>query len=424
MNIPSLVDHLFRHEAGKIVAVLTRVFGIENLELVEDVVQDSLMEALEHWRYRGVPENPSAWMYRVAKNKALNVINREGYRRRYEKALSYETRSGLTPRPDMEDLFSEKEIQDDQLRMVFACCHPAISPDSQIALALKTLCGFSIPEIARGFLTTDENIHKRLVRARKSIRDSNVLLEIPQGRELESRLHTVLEMIYLLFNEGYSASKGEELIRYELCEEAIRLAQIVVINTTFRQKEDAHALLALMFINASRFKARQDDEGNLLTMAEQDRSKWDKEMLGIGIAHLSEATNNDRISVYYILAAISAQYCIAPDYESTDWKSILSLYDSLKRIDNSPVVMLNRAIAVSKVSGARQGLVELKKIESEPAFRNYDLFFSTQAEFYIEDGDYDNAVVSLGKAMELASLPSVKGFLEKRRQFCINAKKI
>jgi len=298
MDIPSLVDHLFRQEAGKIVAVLTRVFGIENLELAEDVVQDSLMEALEHWRFGGVPSNPPAWMYRVARNKALNIINREGYRRKYEKALSYETRSGLTSGPEIDDLFSDAEIRDDQLRMIFTCCHPAISPDSQIALALKTLCGFGIAEIARSFLTTDDNIHKRLVRARQSIRDSNVLFEIPQGGELETRLNTVLEMIYLLFNEGYSASKGEELIRYELCEEAIRLAQIIVANPAFQHKEDAHALLALMFINASRFRARQDEAGNLLTMAEQDRSKWDKDMLHVGIAHLSQATNNDRVSAY------------------------------------------------------------------------------------------------------------------------------
>jgi RNA polymerase sigma factor (sigma-70 family) len=424
MNIPSLVDHLFRHEAGKIVAVLTRVFGIENLELAEDVVQDSLMEALEQWRYRGVPDNPPAWMYRVAKNKALNFINREGYRRKYETALSYQLTTELTAGSAVNELFSAEEIQDDQLRMIFTCCHPAISPDSQIALALKTLCGFSIAEIARGFLTTDDNIHKRLVRARQSIRDSNVLFEIPQGSELETRLHTVLEMIYLLFNEGYSASKGEELIRYELCEEAIRLAQIIVANPAFQRKEDAHALLALMFINASRFKARQDDEGNLLTMAEQDRSKWDKEMLGIGIAHLSEATNNDRISVYYILATISAQHSIASDYNSTDWKSILSLYDSLIRIDHSPVILLNRAIAISKVSGARPALDELEKIEAEPAFRTYHLFYSTQAEFYIQDSDYDRAIASLERAVALAPLPSVRGLLEKRLQFCIKERKI
>ena len=258
-QINRLVDHFFRQESGKVVSVLTKIFGSQNLDIAEDVVQDALMEAMEHWQYDGVPANPSAWLFRVAKNKALNIINREGYKRKYEsEEVPHFLKSELTAEPALNHLFSEAEIQDDQLRMIFTCCHPAISPDSQIALALKTLCGFSIPEIAKAFLTTEENINKRLVRTRHKIRDDKIPFEIPTGTDLKKRLQTVLETIYLLFNEGYSASKGNDIIRYELCEEAIRLAQIIIADKSIQQKETVHALTALMFLNASRFKARQD----------------------------------------------------------------------------------------------------------------------------------------------------------------------
>jgi RNA polymerase sigma factor (sigma-70 family) len=413
-QINELVDHFFRHESGKMVAVLTKIFGAENLDLAEDVVQDSLAEAIEQWQYKGVPDNPSAWLFRVAKNKALNIINREKYKRQYSKEAAHFLQSEWTAEPALNHLFSEAEIQDDQLRMIFTCCHPAISPDSQIAIALKTLCGFSIPEIAKAFLTNEENINKRLVRARQTIRDAKIPFEIPTGNDLEKRLHTVLETIYLLFNEGYSASKGNDIIRYELCEEAIRLTQMLVNDKTIQHKETVHALSALMFINASRFKARQDSEGNLLTMAEQDRSLWDKQMLGIGLGHLSEATKNESISIYHILAAISAQYSIAPDYQSTDWKNILSLYDSLMMVDNSPVILLNRAIAVSKVDGAKQALAELEKIKHYAAFKTYHSFYSTEAEFLIQEKDFKNAITALEKAIELAPLQSQKDLLKRK----------
>jgi len=298
--------------------------------------------------------------------------------------------------------------------MIFTCCHPAISPDSQIALALKTLCGFSIPEIAKAFLTTEENINKRLVRARQKIRDDKIPFEIPTGKELDKRLQTVLETIYLLFNEGYSASKGDDIIRYEVCEEAIRLSQIIIADKSIQHKGTVHALCALMFLNASRFKARQNSEGNLLTMAEQDRSLWNGQMIAIGLGHLSEATQNNSISIYYILAAISANYCIASDYESTDWKNILSLYDSLIELDNSPVVLLNRAIIISKVYGAEKALQELEQLKNNPALKSYHLFYSTEAEFFIQANQYANAITALKKAIQLTPLKSEKVLLEKK----------
>lgn len=416
LQIPTLVDHLFRHEAGKIVPVLARLFGPANLDLAEDVVQDALVEAMEHWEYEGVPDNPAAWLHRVARNKALNMLHREHYQQEYRSHVTRIFQSELLTETDWDLLFSEQEIQDDQLRMIFTCCHPSISTDSQIALALKTLCGFSIPEIARAFLTSEENIHKRLTRARQGIRDTGASFNIPEGHELGERLGTVLETIYLLFNEGYSASKGNDVIRYELCEEAIRLAQMLVAGNAIQHKEIVHALIALMFINASRFKAREDGDGNLLTLAEQDRGLWDKRLLSIGLAHLTEAAKNDSISVYHIHAAISAQYSIAADYASTDWGGILSLYDSLVQLHRSPVVLLNRAIVVSKVDGVRHALEELEKIKDDPAFKTYHLYYSTAAEFYLQDGNIALAIASLEKAIELAPLQSEKELLKRKHK--------
>lgn len=415
-EINLLVDQLFRQESGKLLAVLTRVFGTENLELVEDVVQDALLEAIDQWQNSAVPDNPSAWLFRVAKNKALNVLHREKYKRQYAQYASYFQEATQT---NNSELFSDQEIQDDQLRMIFACCHPAISPDSQIALALKTLCRFSIPEIAKAYLTTEENIHKRLVRARQSIREAQVPFEIPQGEELENRLQTVLEAIYLLFNEGYSASKGNDIVRYEMCTEAIRLAHFLENSPSIHEKGNVLALLSLMYLNASRFKARQDEEGNLLTMAEQNRALWDKRLLQSGFMYWERAMA-DTISwgLYHVLASISGAHCIAQEYADTDWENILSLYESLLVIDNSPIVLLNRAVALSKVKGPEMALVELEAIKDQPALDSYHLFYSTQAEFFMESRQWERAILSLQKASDLASLPAEKELLARRMAFC------
>jgi predicted RNA polymerase sigma factor len=315
-------------------------------------------------------------------------------------------------------LFSEREIQDDQLRMIFTCCHPSISADSQVALALKTLCGFSIPEIANAFLTTETNINKRLVRARQMIRDENIPFEVPHGKDLELRMQAVLETIYLIFNEAYSASKGNDIIRFELCKEAIRLAEMLENENTIKQKGDIYALLSLMFLNASRFRARQDQEGNLLTMAEQNRLLWDRRLQASGFEYLQKATENPGTGTYFILAAISANYCLAPDYNSTNWENILALYDSLADLDHSPVVLLNRAIVLSKIEGAEKGLHELELLKNEPQIKLYHLFYSTQAEFLIELGEHEMAIRSLLEAVELAPLESIRDLLKKKISFC------
>ncbi|HTE29217.1 MAG TPA: sigma-70 family RNA polymerase sigma factor [Chryseolinea sp.] len=417
-EINQLVDHLFRHESGKLVSVLTRILGSENIALVEDVVQDALVEAIDQWKYSGVPANPSAWLFRVSKNKALNILNREKYKRQYSQHISHVGRSHSDIELELDRLFSDDEIQDDQLRMIFTCCHPSISTDSQIAIALKTLCGFSIPEIAKAFFTSEDNVNKRLVRARQKIREDKIPFEVPQGIDLEKRLTTVLETIYLLFNEGYSASSGNDLIRFELCEEAIRLAHFLETDKIIKHKGNVCALLSLMYLNASRFKARQDNDGRLLTMAEQDRALWDKHMQSLGLTYLERSTENNDLSVYHILATISAHYCFAPDYQSTNWKSILDLYDTFIQLDSSPLVLLNRAIAVSQVSGPETALEELNVLKDHPTLSAYHLFHSTRAEFLIQANQFEEAYHSLQRALELAPLKSERELLAKKMLFC------
>ena len=417
-QIDHFVDHLFRHESGKLVSVLTRIFGVENIVLAEDVVQDSLIEAMNQWQYKGIPVNPSAWLFRVAKNKALNILNREKYKKKYPSDVSQYLQSERTAESALNQLFSEQEIQDDQLRMIFTCCHPAISPDSQIALSLKTLCGFSIPEISKAFLTTEENINKRLIRARQKIREAKIPFEVPVGKDLHKRLQTVLETIYLLFNEGYSASKGNEIIRYELCEEAIRLAEIITSNPVVQNKSNVYALLALMQLNASRFRARQDTDGNILTLEQQDRSLWNYSLMEKGFSSLEKSTSGELISAYHILATVSAYYCSAANYNSTDWQSILALYDKLLQIDNSPIVLLNRAIVLSKVLGAEKAIKELEQIKNTSSLKSYYLFYSTQAALYIELNQFRKAIPILETAIELAPLQTEKSLLQKKLELC------
>lgn len=411
-EVHQLVDHVFRHEAGKLSAILTKFFGTEHIALVEDVVQDTLVDALKIWNYKGIPDNPAGWLHTVAKNKALNAIKRENTLLKNSSEIALQQENTTLP----EFSFDEEEIADDQLRMIFTCCHPSLSQDSQVALTLKTLCGFSIPEIARAFLTTDDTINKRLVRARQKIRDANIPFEVPQGTELNKRLDSVLEAIYLLFNEGYSASKGEQLIRYELCLEAIRLVKFITDNPHFTKKSNAYALLALMLLNASRFNAREDSEGNIITMELQDRTLWDKQLIDNGLVCIEKSTENESLSVYHILATISASHCIATTYEATDWHKILTLYDSLLYFDSSAVVVLNRSIALSKVKGVKAAITTLEGIRDSPQMVKNHLYYSTLGDLYLQDKNNTNAIHYFEKALKHSNLEKEKQLIFNRLQ--------
>src|SRR6266704_4686131 len=297
-GVSQLVEHLFRHESAKMVATLTRIFGIEHLNLAEDVVQEALGRALQTWPYRGIPENPSAWIMRASRNLALDVIRREKVFRGKEAEIARLIEAGRSSTPQAVS-FSEDEIADDRLRMMFVCCHPVIPPEAQVALALKTLCGFSVTEISRAFLTTEAAIAKRLTRAKQRIEEARVPFEIPTGDEMARRLDRVLHSLYLLFNEGYKASSGDKLVREELCHEAIRLASLLAEHPAGNRPK-THALLALMLLNTARISTRQDGEGNLLRLNEQNRTQWDQSMIARGMFHLTRSADGDEISEYHL----------------------------------------------------------------------------------------------------------------------------
>lgn len=416
-DIQQLTAHFFRHEYSKMVAVITRYFSLSNINLAEDIVQDTLLDAIKTWEYKGVPEKPTAWLYTVARNKALNVLHRDKYQQLYADEARFTQLEESLEQP-IEVLFSADQINDDLLQMMFACCHPAISASSQIALILKTLCGFDIAEISSAFVTNRETINKRLVRARKALRENKIHFELPPQAELENRLETVLQTIYLLFNEGYKASKGNALIRLELCQEAVRLARLIVNSKLFTQTSRAHALLALMLLNISRFESRQDDAGNMIEMAKQDRSRWHQLLINEGLFYLEKMKENQEVSLYHILAAISAYHCTAPEYESTNWQGILSLYDALLTFEASPIIQLNRTIAFGKVHGNEAAISALLALASTESLNNYSPLYSTLATLYMETADYHQAKRHLLKAIDLTQQPSERHILTDKLATC------
>ncbi len=414
-EISHVVEHLFRHEAGKMVATLTGIFGIEHLTLAEDVVQDALARALQTWPFYGVPDNPAAWLMRTARNRALDVVRRDQIFREKEPEIIR-----LTEEKDSEPnapIFSEQEIADDRLRMMFVCCHPQIPPDAQAALALKTLCGFGITEIARAFLTSDAAIAKRLTRAKQKIAEAKVPFEIPEGEELQRRLDGVLQSLYLLFNEGYKASAGDKLVREDICAEAIRLTSSLAEHPAGNQPK-THALLSLMLLNAARTPARTDEDGNLLRLRDQDRSRWNHSLIARGMFHFARSAAGSELTEYHLQAGIAACHCAAKDYESTDWPQILSLYDRLLEFDGSPVVALNRAVALAEVRGPQAGVEAVYAITDLKSLESYYLFHAVVGDFERQLGRLPIAAQHFQRALQLAEIKPEQAFLARQLQDC------
>lgn len=396
------------------VAVLTSIFGIERLQLAEDVVQEALLRALKTWPYYGIPKNPAAWLTQTAKNLALDVIRREKTFRGKEAAII----ATMEPEPAVGELASfENEIKDERLRMMFVCCHPLIPQEAQVALALKTLCGFSSAEISRAFLTTEAAIEKRLVRARQKIREARIAFEIPAGEELTQRLNAVWQTVYLLFNEGYKASSGEKLVREELCHEAIQLAALLAEHPSGSHPA-THALLALMLLNSARLSARVDANGNMLRLKDQDRASWSQPMIARGMRHLARAAAGDEITEYHLQAGIAACHCAASDFASTDWPRILALYDQLVALDASPVVALNRAVAVANVHGPKAGLQAVHAIPNRGQLDSYYLLYAVLGEFEAQLKNFEAATIHLRKAFALSPLKSEGTLLLNRLRDC------
>lgn len=410
-DIPGLTDHLFRQEAGKLVSMLTGIFGIDRLQLAEDVVQDALIRALQTWPYYGVPANPAAWLMQTAKHRALDVIRREKFFHDKQPEITIAIGERLSDEEEAPRF--DDEIKDDRLRLMFACCHPQISQEAQTALALKTLCGFSPAEIASAFLTTEAAIAKRLTRARQSIRDLGIPFEIPVGEELSSRLDSVLQILYLLFNEGYKASSGDSLVREELCHQAIQLGTLLAGHPA-ADRPRTHALVALMLLNGSRLRSRTDRDGNILRLREQDRSTWDRSMIGRGLLHLGQAAAGEELSEYHLQAGIAACHATAPTYESTDWPRILAHYDRWTQINDSPIIALNRAVALAKVQGVPAGIEAVKAIQARGLLKSYYLAYAVLGEFEAELGHFQAAAGYFQKALQFSEVKSEQAFLADR----------
>ena len=411
----ALVDHLFRKQAGQMIATLTRLLGPRHLAVAEDAVQDALMTAMQQWPFRGIPDNPEAWLFQVARNRALDRL-RHG-RMAADKEPAIARGSATAESPNAAPLLRGElpPVEDDQLGLLFLTCHPSLPAEARVALALKLVGGFSINEIARAFLAQEPAIAQRLVRAKRSLRDERVSFGMPDPADLPDRLDSVLDTIYLMFNEGYAATSGDHLIKDEVAAEAIRLVLMIsahpAIAAPRRGPRDADfaswggrawALVSLTLLHAARVPARIDSEGTLFLLREQDRRKWDRSMIAEGMRALDRASSGDRVTAFHLEAGIAACHAAAAPWQSTDWPQIVALYDDLLALTNSPVVAMNRAVAISRVEGALSGLAALDAIENLAALQRHPLLPAIQAELWREAGDADRAIACYRAALGLA----------------------
>jgi RNA polymerase sigma factor (sigma-70 family) len=409
-QLNNLIGHLFRHEAGKMASVLTRLLGFNSLELAEDIVQDTLLQAMSTWKIKGVPENPAAWLYTVAKRKAIDAIRQQKIHERHHSEMGLALKSEWTLSPTVNNLFLSNEIEDSQLRMIFACCHPSIPYESQLALTLKTLCGLSVSEIANSFLTNTETITKRLYRAREKIREENITLEAPIPANLPGRLDAVLHSLYLLFNEGYNSSHPDHLIRHDLCEESMRLC-LLLVNNPMTAIPKAKALLALMCFQASRAEARIHADGSIILLKDQDRSSWSRQLIEKGKFYLEHSAEGDAFSEYHIEAAIAACHARAKSFDETDWEQIHRFYSILAVIKPSSIVELNKAIALGYAKSPIEGLTALKKIED---LQNHYLYHAAIGDFYADIGNGEQARMSYETAITLTPSLAEKKLLKSK----------
>ena len=396
------------------VSVLTRLFGFSNIEQAEDIVQDTIVKALEVWKWGKIPENPQAWLYKAAKNKAIDLIRREKLKYKIDNELSVLLKSEYTLVPKVNELFMEGEIKDSQLRMMFACCHPAIAPGSQITLMLKTLCGLSAREIGNAFLSNEETIAKRIYRTKEKIREEKIVLDFPGADLMPLRLDAVLKALYLLFNEGYSSSHTEKLIREDLCEEAMRLAILLSENVKTNLPQ-TNALLALMCYHVSRFDARLDDKGFIILLKDQDRTQWNKFLISKGNEYLARASEGTMIYDFHIEAAIASAHANSTSFEGTDWNLILSMYDSLLERTNNPMVALNRNLALAEVRGEKKAIEELEKMKGLSANGHYN---TSLGELNLRAGNKNEAKRYFERALPLTSSKVEAELIQRKINLC------
>jgi RNA polymerase sigma factor (sigma-70 family) len=393
--------------------VLTKLFGPQNLQLAEDVVQDTLLKAFNTWKINGLPQNPSAWLFTVARNRAIDVLRQQKRQNEVSKNLTPLLQSEYTLVPTVQETININTIDDDQLRMMFVCCHPALSTEAQVSLILKTFCGFSVTEIAKAFVTGYDTIEKRLTRARQSFRDNNVQFELPPAAELDKRLDNVLLAIYLLFNEGYNSTQHEDLIRKDLMMEAMQLCQLM-LRSSLIAPGNVHALLSLICFTASRNEARLDANGDILILKKQDRSKWNRALIEKGIHHLEASAEGKSVSKYQLEAGIAYEHARAETFEQTNWHNILRCYDMLCKFYPSPVVELNRAIVIGEISGPAEAIRAIESIANLSSLKKYYLLPATLGELHGQLKNYDAAKQNLAEAILLTQSAAEKKLLEQK----------
>ncbi len=408
-QVDKVLGHLFRHEAGRMAAVLTRYLGAEHFEVAQDLVQDTLLKAMETWPFHSIPDNPSAWLYRVARNRAIDFARSRQSQAKGKKYYEQETEKII------HQAFEEDEINDSVLRMMFACCHPSIPPESQIALTLKTLGGLSAHEIAHAFLTNEETIAKRLYRAKEKIRNESIRLDPPGIYDLPIRLNSVLKVLYLLFNEGYYSHHPSAPIREDLCEEAMRLTYLLVQHPSTCLPK-VKALMALMCLQSSRFDARTTASGEIVLLEFQDRSKWSTPLIEKGLAFLTAASEGYQLSEYHIEAAIASVHALAPTWQQTRWPELVKLYEALIVCKPGLMVALNRAIAIGYANSPAEGISMLEQIQGLE--RNH-LYLTALGNFHLLARNHSQAKAYFTLAMKAATLPREMELIQSKLELCI-----
>jgi RNA polymerase sigma factor (sigma-70 family) len=404
MNQQEVIPHLFRTEFRKITAVLSKFFGIGHIETAEDVASETFLSAIETWTYKGIPENPTAWLYAVAKNKAKNYISRNQL---FTNKIATELKQSSPTTQEIEIDLSDKNITDSQLQMLFAVCHPSIAPEAQIGLALRVLCGFGIEEIANALLSNKETINKRLFRAKEKLRQENVSITFPVASEIDERLETVLTTLYLLFNEGYYSESNDNILREDLCMEAMRLTYLLVEYEQTNQP-NVNALLALMCFQSSRFEARKNRNGEMILYDDQDETLWNDELISKGAYFLHKAAHGNKLSKYHLEASIAYWHTIKADTKEK-WENILQLFNQLLQIEYSPIAALNRTYALSKANGKAHAIIEAEKLQ----LTDNHFYFALLGELY-KGIDDEKARGNFIKALSIAKTNGDKKIIQKK----------